>query len=270
MKLNKVFLLGLLASASLFTACSDDDDDYSAGPQPGNINVTFATGENMALELTDTSFDVLLYRPDSTSAQAITVPIEVVEAAEVFTIPQSVSFAAGDSIAKLTIAVSEAAKPFVDYKLRLALPLEYSASTYLADQDYYPVLGITVHKEDYKQWGTMSYTSWLFEDTWESDVYYSEYMKLYRCDIFTEGYPFYFSIDDEGVIVIRDNTGAECVSTVTGYVDETYGMMSYYWLKSNFTGWDEDDQAYFIPVSYRVSAGQFGSDYDSFTLTKAE
>jgi hypothetical protein len=45
-------------------------------------------------------------------------------------------------------------------------------------------------------------------------------------------------------------------------------MITYRWLSDNFTGWDADEEAYFIPVNYRVSAGSFGSNYDHFTLTK--
>lgn len=271
MKLNKLFFLGLLALTATFTACSDDDDNYAYGPEvTNNINndVTFATSGNLALNLTDTSFDIILQRPDSVAAQELTVPIQVVNVADVFTVPESVTFAAGSSKATLTIKVSDKAEAFVDYPLNLAIPSDFSLSTYKAGQSAYPVLGITVHKEDYKEYGVMNYYSWLFETAWTNVVYYSEYLKLYRAEIFADGYPFYFTIDEKGLITITDATGAKLKDTVTGSVDENYGMITYRWLSDNFTGWDADEEAYFIPVNYRVSAGSFGSDYDYFTLTK--
>lgn len=42
MKIDKLFAAGLLlVSCVAFTACSDDDE-YTAGPQAGDTNVTFA------------------------------------------------------------------------------------------------------------------------------------------------------------------------------------------------------------------------------------
>ena len=41
MRLNKIFLFATLASAALFTACSDDDDKY-AGPGEWNATADYA------------------------------------------------------------------------------------------------------------------------------------------------------------------------------------------------------------------------------------
>lgn len=264
MKINKIFLMACVALLSMTFVSCGDDDNYSAGPKVGSTVVSFADDANIALELTDTKFNITLTRTDATDE--LTVPL-VVRAASVLSVPSSVTFAAGATTATLEVQISEDSEAFVDYNLDITIPDEYAGSTYLAGQTTYPHLNITVHKEDYKPWGTMSYTSWLFEASWDVDVFYSEYLKLYRAEIFEEGYPFYFTIDDEGVLAVVDGTGAKKQDTVTGSVDDTYGMITCRWLSDNFTGLDGG--VYYIPFQYRVSAGSFGANYDSFTLTPA-
>ena len=273
MKLNKLFILGLMASVALFTACSDDDDDYAYGPEVAgnNINndVTFATASNIVLNLTDTSFDVILQRPDSVSAQSLTVPIETGEVADVFTVPQSVTFEAGASTAALTIQVSDKAEPFVKYPLNLSVPGDFSYSTYKAGQTSYPAMGIIVYKEDYTSWGVFDWHHDFFAD-WNFDVAveYSEYLDLYRMDIFEDGYTFYMKLDEEkGSVVICDSEGkAYTGATPAGFTYSDYGMVYATWVNTAFTGWDDEDQAYFIPFKWTVAAGSFGSNYDWFTI----
>jgi len=273
MKLNKLFLLGLVASVALFTACNDDDDDYAYGPEVAgnNINndVTFATAKNIVLNLTDTSFDVILQRPDSVNAQELTVPIVTGEVANVFTVPQSATFAAGSSTATLTIQVSDKAEPFVNYPLNLTIPGDFSYSTYKAGQTSYPVMGIIVYKEDYKPWGVLNWNHDFFAD-WNFDVNveYSEFLDLYRMDIFEDGYTFYMKLDEEkGEVIICDSEGKKYTgATPAGFTYGSYGMVSATWVSTAFTGWDDEGQAYYIPFKWTVAAGSFGSNYDWFTI----
>ena len=272
MKLNKLFLLSGLAALTLGMASCSKDDDVSAGPEAGSYNVVFTEESNQALELTATEFTLSLARLDSLGG-AITVPIQVVKKADVLTVPESITFEDGETEKNLTIQISEAAEAFVDYQLILTIPNEYAGGTY-KEQDTYGRIEISIHKEDYKAWGTMTYYSWFWEEAWDSDVFYSEYMGMYRCDIFTEGYPFYFKINEDGELTICGSDGVKKTDTLIGYEHPTYGAMFVRWADSYYTGWDEDEDgsngAYYVPFAYRVSAGSFGTDYDSFILTKAE
>ena len=267
MKLNKIYLLGLLASAML-TACGDDDDNFSPGEEPGSYNVTFAGEENYALDLTAKSFEINLERPAEASAQALTVPIVVEKAADVLSVPASATFEAGQSTATVTIDISDAAKAFEDYQLVLSLPMEYAGSTYKV-QDTYPRLSITVHKEDYKPWGKLTYYSWYFSDdetdTWDSDVYYSEYLDMYRCDIFFDGFPFYFKVKEGESISFCAADGSQKIDTNIGYDHPTYGSMYLRWITDYDVEYDEG--FYWFVTQYRVSAGSFGTNYDAFALT---
>ena len=256
--------MSFAATLMLSLVSCRDDDSFSPGPEVGTTEVTFADDANVTLELTDKQFDVTLQRSNTNGE--LTVPL-IVNASPELTVPESVTFANGSATATITVKVSEEAKAFVDYRLDIAIPAEYAGSTYKANQTSYPRLTMIAHKEDYRMWGKMTYTSWYFKGSWDAEVYYSEYMDLYRSDIFTEGYPFYFRIDDDGLLEITDNTGSKKQDTVIGYNHPTYGMMFVRWLSDNYTGYD--DGAYWLPLQYRVSAGSFGANYDSFTLTPA-
>lgn len=264
MKLNKIFMLGLMATAALFTACSSDHD-YEWGKQAGSNNVTFANEENLVLALSENSFDVTLSRTAETSASAISVPIEVLTAPDFMTIPSTVEFAAGQTEATMTIAIGEGMETFVDYNVSLRIAEDYTNS--YVNQDNVPLLNITVLKEDYAPYGVMKYTSWFFEDSWDVEVEYSTLQDLYRAEIFTDGYPFYFAIDDEGLLRITDKNGKDQQDTATGYYEEynDYGWVTLRWLSANYTG--IRNGVFYLPAQYRVSAGSFGSKYDTFTLT---
>lgn len=266
MKINKIFLMSGIAALSLMaSSCSDDDDDYEVGPQAGSQNVGFYQQTNQVLALTATDFEIQLKR-EGTNGD-LTVPLELVEASPVITAPTSATFANGDSIATVKVGISADAEAFVNYKLTMRVPSEYTNP--YKEQDFYTMLNVTVMKEDYKPWGVITYDHHFFDDwTFDVPVEHSEYLDLYRMDIFDDGYTFYMKIDDEdGSITICDSNGNKYTgATQAGFTYSDYGMVSATWVSSAFTGWDDEDQAYYIPWKWTVSAGSFGSDYDWFVI----
>lgn len=308
MKLNKIFLMSLIAATGLaFTACSDDDD-YTPGEAAGKTNVTFAGEENKTLALDDTEFTVTVQRANSEGA--LTVPIVVLHKPDVFTVPESVTFNDGEATKDITIKVSDKAEAFVNYTLMLTFPNEFCANTYkdidaeymkvedakdeegnvlkdekgnvLKDTLYLPYIDpestaygystmqITVHKEDYKPWGSLTYASWFFEDQWDSNVYYSEFLGLYRCDIFYDGFSYYFKYDpEEHTIQFTDGAGVEKTDTYFGYVHASYGDVYTRWMKDD-DKYDAENDVYYIATAYRVSAGSFGTNYDLIQMHEGE
>ena len=268
MKINKIFLMAGLAAMSLMVASCSDDDDYKKGPEAGSQNVGFVNQTNPVLGLTDAQFTVELKR--SNASGELTVPLEVIQCADVLTAPSSVTFASGSETALLTIGVSNAAEAFVDYPLTIRIPGEYT-NPYI-QQDMYPILGITVLKEDYKPFAKADLTSWFFEETWEIDIEYSEYLDMYRIqNMYVDGYNYFYKLgkkEDDGTIPMTmcNSDGSKLSKQACGYVHSTYGMVSTTWLSDNFTGYDPDDDAYYIPFQWTVSAGSFGSGYESFQI----
>ena len=274
MKLNNYFRISALALISYALFSCSDDDGFSVGGEVGSDMVTFIGETNYALELTDTVFTINLQRVDSKGE--LTVPLEVIRKADVMTVPSSVTFADGESVKAVTIGLSSEAQPFVNYPLILSLPSKYAGTTYMAydtltntPYDTYPRLEITVHKEDYKFWGILTYQSWYFGEAWESDLYYSEYMDIFRSDIFTEGYPFYMKINDEKhTLAFVGSDGVQKTDNVIGYDHPTYGSMFTRWVTDYDVEWEEG--VYWFVTQYRVSAGSFGTNYDALMIEKAE
>lgn len=307
--MNKITLMLLFAAIGLTLTSCKDEDSYAPGEVAGDINVTFANEENKTLALTDNEFSITVQRAETKGE--LTVPIIVVKKPEVFTVPESVTFADGEATKDIVIKVSDEAEAFVDYILMLTFPNKYCANTY-RDIDYtetkivdkvddngdvikdeegnvlkdtlevpvidptstaygYSTMQITVHKEDYQPWGTLSYSSWLFEEEWESDVFYSKYLDLYRSDIFYDGFPYWFKYDAEAhTITFTDAAGVEKTDAYFGYVHPSYGDMFTHWLTDEETKYNEEDGYFYIPMEYRVSAGSFGADYDMLMMIPAE
>lgn len=274
MKLNKIFWISGLALLSVTLFSCSDDDDVTVGEEVGTGMVTFVNETNYALELTDTEFNFTVQRADATGE--LTVPFEIVSKADVMSLPSSVTFANGETTKDVTVTLSEAAQPFVDYKLILTIPREFAGTTYLAydtltnvPYDTYPRMEITVHKEDYKLWGVLTYQSWYFDDVWQSELYYSEYMDIYRSDIFTDGYPFYMKInDEEHTLAFVGSDGVQKTDNSIGYDHPSYGAMFTRWVTDYDVEWE--DGVYWFVTQYRVSAGSLGINYDALMIEKNE
>lgn len=106
MKFDKILAISLAATMSVaFTACDDDNDDYTAASPEQGAKAYFLPSNAKAIDLLDSSssFDVKLSRSENSSA--LSVPVSFTASKEgVFTCPATVDFAAGSSEATLTIA----------------------------------------------------------------------------------------------------------------------------------------------------------------------
>ena len=121
MKSLKIFFLtALVAVASMFTACTEDQE-WSAGEQVPGAQVYFADGvaTNVTVEAETSSFEVTVMRGNVD--EAVTVPLKVavsaanvdeeadpINYAELFTVPANVSFGAGKDSAKFTVSFDRA------------------------------------------------------------------------------------------------------------------------------------------------------------------
>lgn len=102
MKLNKLFL-GLVCASAAFIASCSDDKDYEWAPLTGGNQVYFSNTLPSSINLSKsaTTFTVPVSRVDSTSAASYTI---AVDADQLFvTAPTSVSFNAGQAVADLVL-----------------------------------------------------------------------------------------------------------------------------------------------------------------------
>ena len=105
-------LLLLAVAGGLFTSCDPDAEDWSAGQQApaGATHVYIADALTNTIEKDPAdakTFDINLERPASESKAAQAVKIEVVKNdSNVFTVPDTAYFAAGDSTTSVTVTAA--------------------------------------------------------------------------------------------------------------------------------------------------------------------
>jgi hypothetical protein len=155
-----------------FTACGDDDD-YEVGAQSEGT-VSFGTASANATVTTGAySLDIDLYRKDT--ASALDVPLTVVSADEVFTIPSSAHFNAGESKTSITVDFPEA-ELAVYYTFTIRIPEQY-ANVYATS-----LLQRTIYRDyTWIDLGKGTYTdNWGWGITYDVDIQQAEGFSRYR------------------------------------------------------------------------------------------
>lgn len=138
------------------SSCSDDDDDYAPGPQvAANCpEIRFAAENAAAIEVdpSSPSFDVVVKRT-ATDAATYTINVDKNEQ-NVFTIPQSVSFAAGETETTITIGVSASAPTATD--LAMAISFDDELTNYYKDGEV-GAYGVVINVVKWNTIGTGTY-----------------------------------------------------------------------------------------------------------------
>lgn len=102
MKSLKIFFLATVAiAAGLFTACNDDD--FTAGPDVDGAQVYFPENVTTQHSISDDVTSIAIPVKRIVKDEALTVAILASDESELFTIPSSVTFAAGKETSELLI-----------------------------------------------------------------------------------------------------------------------------------------------------------------------
>lgn len=284
MRIDKLFVIGaMLVGAFAFSACSDDDD-YKAGEPAGENNVTFLTYSNPVMEKTATSFDVVLNR--HTTQGTLSVPLEKLIVPEGWNVPETANFAAGDSLATITVTPVADMSLNTDYDFVLRVPESYTNS-YMQKNGEVNTYKVEVVKEDYEPFATGTYDETFFaEAQWPVTIEYSPALDVYRIKSMLEpmgdvaGYHFYFKWNKETgekqKFTQCASNGGKQTSAQAGFEYGTYGMVSYAWAagtndpakytgednKNNFGGYLASENMFVLPWNHNVSAGSFGIGTD--------
>lgn len=160
MKNFKIFFLGALAAvAGLFSACTEDND-WTKGAADSSVGVYFSSEAQTAYTLNKdmTSVTVEVMRADATDALDVDLSITMdEETAPLFTVPEYVTFAAGEEKVAFDITFDYAAlTPGKTYGISLAVFDETIVSTYgygslaltLAVPEPYVLLGTGLIRDD--------------------------------------------------------------------------------------------------------------------------
>ena len=264
MKITKnifnVLMAGLVATT--MWSCDDEVEYTPAEKSPvAETQVYFMDNgsSEMILSKDATSFTVVVGRANSSAAQSI--PLHVTNPNNtIFTsVPETVEFAAGESEKEITIQVSEDMAFFQSYPLQIEIPAEY-VNPYV-EQTNHPVLALNVSKEDYAPYAVGTYSSWWYEESWEQVLEYSDYLGRYRfSDLFVEGYDVEFTWDGGAALSFLSS------AVVTGIVHPTYGAVTAEVLSQ--TQYVAAENTFYLAFKWTVSAGSFGSAYDTFVVTE--
>lgn len=273
----------MLVGAFAFSACSDDDD-YKAGEPAGENNVTFLTYSNPVMEKTATSFDVVLNR--HTTQGTLSVPLEKALVPEGWNVPETANFAAGDSLATITVTPAADMSLNTDYDFVLRVPESYTNS-YMQKNGEVNTYKVEVVKEDYVPFATGTYDETFFTKAqWPVTIEYSPALDIYRIKSMLEpvddvaGYHFYFKWNKETgekqKFTQCASDGGKQTSAQAGFTYGDYGMVSFAWAaatndpakytdeanKGNFGGYLASENMFVLPWKHNVSAGSFGVGTD--------
>lgn len=271
--INKSFLLGLLAAATVFTAC-DYEDDYVQGgvEKDGHETVFFPSdvSNSVVLGLDDETFTVKIAREDA--EQAVEVPLQIgTNVAGYFDIPRSVKFEAGETEAELVIGVSEKFPPFEKYGIDISIPEGYRMLYGEEDRSYSILLNVL--KEDYAAYAKGIFSNAFMSGTFGQDLSYetileySPMLDTYRlsdpwfvtpsyCEF---GYHLTFQWDGESKVTFNNK------KYETGFFHPSYGMVTANPVQAAYRA---ADQTLLFLFEYTVGAGSFGDKVESFQITE--
>lgn len=265
MKLNYkiAYMLAFAVFAMGFAACSDDDDYTPAAPVPEDCMQVYFSETNETDyeiapdELTSTTINVSVMH--LRTADAASVPVKAFQTGDVFVVPATVEFAAGQDTATLPITLKETGSGA--FSLNLAIEDEQYADPYKVVEGS-PLFGInlTVVKWNLLGTGTYTYTGWWEETQTGLELYQRDGTTTYKFPDWGGGIELTFTCDESGNITVpQQYIGANHSSYGAVYITSSNADASSYY--------DAGSKTYYFNCRYIVSAGSFGTFPEKFELT---
>lgn len=271
--MKKIFknIMALAVLALNFSACTDEVEYTPATPSDVDstaYHFAYSQETDFILPLNATQITVTLERLNAELEE--TIVLSSVADEEIFTIPESVTFAAGERTATIEIAISEALQPFQSEDIKISLPNEL-INPYKVDN--YSTFTATVLKEDYLPYGKGIYVWGFLGAQYYNEMHYSEYLDAYRivtpwttiADQYVaigykaeKGQSVDFTVDEEGKVELLSK------KMKSGLIHPSYGSV---YAELQETEMMEDGTFYFN-YKWTVAAGSFGAYDDYFVLTE--
>lgn len=272
--LNKFKLAAIPAFMMLLlvgvTSCEDViEREPSPAYNTASTNVYFAStnASSVTIGLEDDTFDIVIKREIATAAQTVALKLES-SLGDLFTIPESVSFNAGEAQKAITVTVGDV-EPMKKY--HFAIEIDGQQTKPYNSQNVYPRIELNVLREDYVPYAEGVYYDYFFAPgddyiNWPQVLEYSELTDTYRLsDVWVEGYDVKFKWTGNSTVTMVGTASGNYIVIPTGYVHPTYGMVSAYY--QNVT-YNSTDKEFTFPITWRVSAGSFGTFADYYQITR--
>lgn len=232
-KIFKLFVLPVMALAVI--SCGDDEIKRTESPAfNADAEQVFFYNDDVnpsSIELlpTDSLFEIVIGR--EVYEYAAEIKLKLVDNSGAFSIPSSVSFAAGDSIDTIQVWVdTEKLEFFKDYSIELSIDDSKSVNPYVVAANGVPFWSVNVIVSDYQHFDDVVVTSAWFEESWQDEILYSELLDKFKY-IYEPGCAITFSVDTVGAITFdapKTNYGYPFViaSNYSGYVISLYFLPS--------------------------------------------
>lgn len=265
--------MALTVLALGLSSCTEECDYTPAQPSAVETNDYYFDAAQPASEVlgvSDTEYTVTVERVNAADEQ--TIAIYAVADEEIFTIPSTITFAAGETTADIVIGLNENMEPFKNYKFEICLPEEL-VNPYKEDNN--SVCIVSLMKEDYVPYAMANYV-WGFIGGLEHKqvIEYSAILDAYRmkapwadpvaADLYVN-YVGYGAEDGEDVCFsINEETGEITVDPAaikTGVYHPSYGSVT-----ANFEKGLVQEGVLLFQYKWTVSAGSFGSMVDQVVI----
>nr|WP_195461312.1 hypothetical protein [Alistipes sp. D31t1_170403_E11] len=254
MKSLKIFFLATVAiAAGLFTACNDDD--FTAGPDVDGAQVYFPENVTTQHSISDDVTSIAIPVKRIVKDEALTVAILASDESELFTIPSSVTFAAGKETSELLITFD---------RTKLEDGKEYPLSFLINDEDNSTpygnrMLSITVAPWPWEELGTGK-----FRDDW-------------LCAMFKGGNPeievtVHKHKSKAGIYMIEEMYGWPFLTEFFGADQETVEAQAVTYTPANITIDCSDPNKVFFPRQFTgvTDIDSSYGDYEIATLSGGE
>lgn len=254
MKSLKIFFLATVAiAAGLFTACNDDD--FTAGPDVDGAQVYFPENVTTQHSISDDVTSIAIPVKRIVKDEALTVAILASDESELFTIPSSVTFAAGKETSELLITFD---------RTKLEDGKEYPLSFLINDENNSTpygnrMLSITVAPWPWEELGTGK-----FRDDW-------------LCAMFKGGNPeievtVHKHKSKAGIYMIEEMYGWPFLTEFFGADQETVEAQAVTYTPANITIDCSDPNKVFFPRQFTgvTDVDSSYGDYEIATLSGGE
>lgn len=254
--------MALAMTAATLTSCSSDDWTVADKPATAEVYFSNASSAEYLLEENQNTVEVEVLRLNKSAE--LTVPVSATDESGLFTVAQSVTFAAGDSVARIPVTFQfDQLTPNTDYTL--TLKVEGETSVY-GDAE-------TTVTIKYSPWSEWQPYGWEYPETSDKhEITFSEWETIYAGAKDAEGNVDYDAVakdGEDGLPVFTyaqffSGTGTQPLFYRQSQIDPNKAQLLLYdWgIGTSLTiDWDKTTDTFTCAQTYCYSHNTYGSVY---------
>lgn len=264
--INKTGIVILtIITLNVFIACDKEvvrDSSPAVNPNSNRVYFPEQTDDQLIVGIEDSTATITIAREVSTEALTVAITISGDAA---FSIPQTVSFAAGDSDTTFNLSIGDIE---LMKKYLVILNIDGNQANPYDEDTKFSTLALNIVKEDFVPFAEGTYVAAFFNASWTAILEYSPSTELYRfADCWMPGYNVLFKWEGTEVTIQgTKNSSGSYIYLPTGYVHPSYGMVVAYYSQANINYYNEATKTFTFPITWWVEAGTWSGYYDKYTI----